>query len=409
MPSTLVSLRRAALVEPGGPAQRGMARLVAAFVGSGLLFYLAVLWGVAMEQARWAAWWYTALAVGVSIVGAAVLLAGAVTARSGVIRAGAWIVVVGIPLHHVLWTPAWGGHLFADLSEYPWALDFVGLAPMAGVLLLRGRVLAVYHVVLTAGVQLVPVPFRPYLGAEDVAQWTINSIVFSGVFVLGTYSLYRSGARADVEATHAEEVAAETAGTTAMALERERLDALIHDDVLGTLLAVTRTGNSPSVATSARRAIRRLDAAGAARLDEELSGTAFVGLLRGAVGTVDPSIGLTVSGPTEGVTTVASVAGDLAAATMEAVRNAVLHSGDPDGPHVRLELVDAGRRGGTALLGVRVLVVDHGRGFDPGSVPQLRLGIRGSILRRVNALAGGRASVESRPGRGTTVRIGWTP
>lgn len=419
MPPTLEALRRAVVLDPGGPAQQGMARLVAAFVGSGLLFYLAVLWGAAKDQARWSAWWFTPLAVGVSVVGAAVLLAGAVTARTGMIRGGAWIVVVGIPAYHLLWTPAWSGHEFPDLSQYPWALDFVGLAPMAGVLLLRGRVLVVYHLVLCVGVQLVPAPFRPTLGVEDVALWTVNSVVFSGVFVLGTYSLYRSGARADLEAAHAEELAAETAGTAAMAVERERLDALIHDDVLGTLLAVTRTGTTATVAESARRATARLEAAGRGRNDEELSVTAFVGLLRGAIGTVDPSIGLTVDGDvegdSEGVTAVSSVAGDLAAATMEAVRNSVLHSGDPAGPRVLLTLVEGRtrvadrRRGADRRVGLRIRVVDHGRGFDPSAIPQLRLGIRGSILRRVNALDGGSATVSSRPGRGTTVRIEWTP
>ena len=52
---------------------------------------------------------------------------------------------------------------------------------------------------------------------------------------------------------------------------------------------------------------------------------------------------------------------------------------------------------------------DEGVGFDTGSVPQIRLGLRGSILGRMKAVPGGTAEITSRPGHGTTVRIGWTP
>ena len=415
-------LSAAVLVSPGGRAQRQMARLVALFVGSGLLFYLLVGWGDAVDQARHSAWWFTPFVVGSLVTGAAVLLAGAATSRHRLVRAGAWIVVVAVPLHHLLWTVSWDGYLFPTVVDLPWMLDFVGLAPMAGVLLLRGRILLVYHLVLTSAVQLIPLPYRPSLGTEDVLLWTTLSVVFAGVFVLGTYSLYRSAVRADAEAERAEELAAESAGTTAMALERERLDALIHDDVLGTLLAVTRTGDSRSVAGLARRAIDRLDGTGAGGADEPLSVTAFVGLLRSAVGTVDSTLELEVEGPVDGVTATSSVASDLAAASMEAVRNAVLHSGDPEGPRVRLDLVpvsarqDPDRTGPEsrstvppADTGIRIRILDRGRGFDLRGVRQTRLGVRGSILGRVNALAGGRAEVRTRPGEGTTVLVEWTP
>ncbi|MFH8369654.1 sensor histidine kinase [Streptomyces sp. NPDC018031] len=55
---------------------------------------------------------------------------------------------------------------------------------------------------------------------------------------------------------------------------------------------------------------------------------------------------------------------------------------------------------------VVVTVADHGVGFDTGRVPAQRIGIRHSICGRMGN-AGGRATVESRPGRGTTVRLEW--
>ncbi|MBO0869438.1 MAG: hypothetical protein J2P15_12810, partial [Micromonosporaceae bacterium] len=59
-----------------------------------------------------------------------------------------------------------------------------------------------------------------------------------------------------------------------------------------------------------------------------------------------------------------------------------------------------------AGAGIEVLVEDDGRGYDPGRVPA-GTGQRGSIIERV-AEAGGVASIESAPGRGTRVRI-WVP
>ena len=49
-----------------------------------------------------------------------------------------------------------------------------------------------------------------------------------------------------------------------------------------------------------------------------------------------------------------------------------------------------------------VMVTDQGRGFDPAAVPEDRLGVRESIVRRMEAV-GGSAQVWSTPGSGTSV------
>ena len=86
-------------------------------------------------------------------------------------------------------------------------------------------------------------------------------------------------------------------------------------------------------------------------------------------------------------------------AAREAMVNAALHSGAPV-VDVYAEVVPAGERSGT----LDVFVRDRGRGFDPDSVPEDRLGVRHSILDRVTR-HGGRAEVRSRPGSGTEVRL----
>jgi hypothetical protein len=55
---------------------------------------------------------------------------------------------------------------------------------------------------------------------------------------------------------------------------------------------------------------------------------------------------------------------------------------------------------------VGVDVADDGHGFDPAQVGPQRFGLAWSVHDRMQAV-GGRAAVESVPGRGTVVRLGW--
>ncbi|WBU38082.1 sensor histidine kinase [Homoserinibacter sp. YIM 151385] len=49
-----------------------------------------------------------------------------------------------------------------------------------------------------------------------------------------------------------------------------------------------------------------------------------------------------------------------------------------------------------------VMVIDQGRGFDPRGVPEDRLGVRSSIVERIEGV-GGRVSIWSTPGEGTSI------
>jgi signal transduction histidine kinase len=80
----------------------------------------------------------------------------------------------------------------------------------------------------------------------------------------------------------------------------------------------------------------------------------------------------------------------------EALRNVVRHAG------VDSVTVAASRTGDT----VTVTVSDTGTGFDRAEVPPYRRGLSRSIVERMAAV-GGSATVTSRPGRGTTVRLEW--
>lgn len=77
----------------------------------------------------------------------------------------------------------------------------------------------------------------------------------------------------------------------------------------------------------------------------------------------------------------------------EALTNACRHSRSD---RVRIELVQHGERG---VLEVR----DWGRGFEPTDVAENRFGLEG--IRERTRLLGGTCTIDSQPGRGTTVRV----
>jgi signal transduction histidine kinase len=82
------------------------------------------------------------------------------------------------------------------------------------------------------------------------------------------------------------------------------------------------------------------------------------------------------------------------AATREALTNAARHSG--------AERVDLFAEVGDA--GVEVFVRDRGAGFDPAAVGPDRLGVRRSIVERMER-NGGTATVTTAPGAGTEVHL----
>jgi PAS domain S-box-containing protein len=56
-----------------------------------------------------------------------------------------------------------------------------------------------------------------------------------------------------------------------------------------------------------------------------------------------------------------------------------------------------------SATGVRILVADDGRGFDPASVPEERFGLEG--IRQRSRLLGGEPRITSTPGAGTTIEV----
>jgi phage shock protein PspC (stress-responsive transcriptional regulator)/signal transduction histidine kinase len=175
--------------------------------------------------------------------------------------------------------------------------------------------------------------------------------------------------------------------------ERADVAAHLHDSVLQTLALIQRQSHDPQavagLARTQERELRRW-------LFEspEASHGSLAAALRDLAAEVEDTHGEPVEVVVVGDVLVGERFAPLLAATREALVNAARHSG-------------AGRVDVYAEVDARqveVFVRDRGRGFDLDLVPADRQGVRGSIVDRLHR-HGGTASVVSRPGSGTEVRM----
>ncbi|GAB3597013.1 ATP-binding protein [Angustibacter peucedani] len=178
-------------------------------------------------------------------------------------------------------------------------------------------------------------------------------------------------------------------------LQQQQADmaAHLHDSVLQTLALIQRKADDPRAVLTLARAQER-----------DLRGWLFdspgdtEGTLRSALEAAAAEVETTHGVPVEVV-----VVGDralddglqaLVRAARESMVNAARHSGAP--------AVDVYAECGDDA--VEVFVRDRGKGFDPEQVPDDRMGLRGSVVGRMER-HGGTARIRSAPGEGTEVAL----
>lgn len=290
-------------------------------------------------------------------------------------------------------------------TEEPWLFYLINVATVATVVAFPLPL----QIAWTVATPLLFGVVRLIQAGFDDEFWVPVGLDVTFCLILGTVLLvlgwtYRSVA-ANVDETRGRAVASYAAAAAAAATEGERVAvaALMHDSVLGALLAAERasTPRERTLAVSmAREALTRLanaekdpwegsdDPIGAAQLADDLeAGAREMGVRLEIARSIDPD---TPRVP-------GRVARALVLAALQAVANAVQHA-NARGLSVQL-------RGRAEPGGVAVQVRDTGDGFDVDRIPEDRLGIRGSILARVTAV-GGRTEIESGP-QGTTITLEW--
>jgi signal transduction histidine kinase len=291
-------------------------------------------------------------------------------------------------------------------GQTPWLYFLCTVATTASVLSVPAAPAAAYTIAVPAIYGIVRL--SPSGGGAPALLAVLNTMyaVILGVVVLVIITMLRQAAEA-VDA--AQEAALQrydvVARQHANEIERVKVDALVHDSVLTTLLsaAASRTPAERQLAARmASDAVRRLDEAAV-----EVPGAAdtadlsvLARRLRAAVtGFAAPFIVRVTDA--SGVELPVEAVDALSSAALQAMVNSVQHADGPIG-RVRRELEIRGVGAG----GCVIEVADNGSGFDPTQVPASRLGLRVSIEERM-ANAGGSASIESAPGRGTRVILAW--
>ncbi|KPM51809.1 histidine kinase [Frankia sp. R43] len=270
-------------------------------------------------------------------------------------------------------------------------------------------------------------------GRPQVFTAVVLTLVVPVLFAFATRRLRATARRADDRLTSA--MLGHRARVLVLTLDRDRRERqrVLHDTVLNTLTGLAWGGGEDLVLARRRcaagaDAIRQLlahdigppavglDAAltaavtqarerglvvhlqGIAPLTDPPATVAAGGTATAAGGTAT-AVGDTATGAVTGAVTgdpPAAVVAALTGATGEALANVERHAGTGEA-WVRLERA-------SGQLTVRVH--DHGGGFQPGRSAPDRLGVCQSVLARVRD-AGGLASVDSAPGRGTVVTMRW--
>jgi signal transduction histidine kinase len=332
-----------------------------------------------------------ALALGALALGWAALTAGVAAALVQAEAPARWAAVAADVLvaGATLLVPAW---------QAPEAASVAGGFPFSAVVVagwLRGLPAALAAAAALTAAQVV----RGVL-AQGTPEDVLSTLLFYGVaaavLAWGMGVLERTAAERDATAAA---LAAERADR-ALAEERARTAAHLHDSVLQTLALIQRRSDDPDevarLARSQERSLRDWLAGrpvGADAAAPDRPATLKVALDE-QVAEVEALHRITVEVVQVGDAPLDAGGEALVAAAREAMVNAAKHAG--------VAQVDVFAEVDPSAL--TVFVRDRGAGFDPTAVPPDRSGLRGSITERMRT-AGGEAVVRSTPGAGTEVEL----
>lgn len=175
--------------------------------------------------------------------------------------------------------------------------------------------------------------------------------------------------------------------------ERADMAAHLHDSVLQTLALIQKQAHDQrAVVRLARSQERDLRAWLYSDLVDD--GSSLAAALTKMAAEVEDTFGVPVEVVTVGDAEIDDVARAILKAAREAAVNAAKHSG--------ADTIDVFVEAGSD--GIELFVRDRGAGFDPDAVPEDRMGVRRSIIDRMER-HGGEASIRSAPGEGTEIRL----
>ena len=255
------------------------------------------------------------------------------------------------------------------------------LAPLVG----KGGAVAGFR--LAAGAAVIVAGVVAFLVGQGQLEATLDSLLGVGAVVVGLglilgpwlWRLWR-----DLESERRERIVSQ---------ERADVAAHLHDSVLQTLALIQKHAHDPREVVRLARGQER-DLRGWLYDDLANDESSFAAALKTAAAEVEDFHGVPVDVVTVGDTGIDDRTRAVLKATREAAVNAAKHSG-ADKVDIYAEVEDDD---------VELFVRDRGKGFDLDAVPEDRLGVRRSVVDRMDR-HGGVAEIRSAPGEGTEVRL----
>ncbi|MBH0098202.1 ATP-binding protein [Salinibacterium sp. NSLL150] len=384
-------------------AELGVVRSMTTVLAAATLFFLALTISSFFDQAEYA-YPYWQLVAGIAVFGTPMVMV-AVAPWSSLhqlrILHGAYAVIFTVAV--LSWVPAFiNGPMPAEMAPWTVGLTALGTVPAA----IAWRPAAAWAFLLGNSFAITPIRILADGGADVslAIQYAFFTITVCAAFTAVATVAMTAGREVDVATAAARTSTMRAAALTARGEEQAHLDALVHDEVIATIFAAAGAGRSDSTSTrdQAARTIARLSELkhATASVPELIHVDYLIQGLTSSISEITDAAALVVEG-TRRAPLPSSIASALIEATVEALRNSVVHAAaavEPVSRGVLLRL-DSDR--------VEITVTDDGQGFEPHRVPANRLGIVVSILGRVKALPGAYATVQSEPGEGTCVTVGW--
>jgi signal transduction histidine kinase len=289
-----------------------------------------------------------------------------------------------------------------QVGEKPWMWWGLGIAALSavggfGIVISSAILVAMPFIWFMLEISNIGVPVEIWSALEESGF----SFLFSMVLAVLVVVLRYEASAVDEANQKSIEAAIELAKNDAIHRERDRVDALVHDSVLTTLLVAANATDSAAqldASELASAAVRKLESAKNLSIDEHaITINSLFSALSISISRQDETVLVTSEGQSD-LQVSGDVAEALTEASLQAVANALQHAGAESKVEVFLKGL---------VNGVKIVVKDNGKGFRASRIPRNRLGLRLSIVGRIQSV-GGKAFIDSKLGVGTNIILEWS-
>jgi signal transduction histidine kinase len=316
--------------------------------------------------------------------------------RFGLIAFGGGFVIT-----LALWIPALQHHM--PIEQQPWIQSFTAIPTSAIALAVPALPAWIYTAAIGSSDAVLRGFPLGFLQSSVPFQDALFGFMFSAIFTALIITVRARATDLDWATATTRAKATSAAAAAAESQESQRIDLLIHDDVMSTLLLASRGDPhlAESVRESAVMAIGRLQSRALHDEDhDDVATDTFIARLRALVATISTEVLFSI-GQADELSIPAQVARGFATAVGESVRNSIAHAGPPATFVNRSVLVSV------ASDRIDVAVVDDGVGFDVERGRRQSIGVAANILGRMRGISGGNARIRSGRGIGTRVELSW--